>query len=127
MKRVLTAIVLIACVVALIFRGQPWMLSAATCLVAELAAYEFLALTRPSGARVPLWWMLSGTAAVFLFTLPEYHYQEAELPVIGLLIVAEATRQRCQRALRAVDVGLHLAERDRRLGERSVGVRDGIL
>ncbi len=87
MKRVLTAIVLIACVVALIFRGQPWMLSAATCLVAELAAYEFLALTRPSGARVPLWWMLSGTAAVFLFTLPEYHYQEAELPVIGLLMI----------------------------------------
>src|SRR3954447_17277354 len=85
MKRVLTAIVLIVCVVALIFRGQPWMMSAATCLVAELAAYEFLTLTRPSGARIPLWWMLAGTAAVFLFTLPEYHYQEAELPLISLL------------------------------------------
>lgn len=85
MKRVLTAIVLIVCVVALIFRGQPWMMSAATCLVAELAAYEFLALTRPSGARIPLWWVVCGTAAVFLFTLPEYHYQEAELPLISLL------------------------------------------
>jgi phosphatidate cytidylyltransferase len=87
MKRVLTAIVLIACVVALIFRGQPWMLSVATCLVAELAAYEFLTLANSSGARIPAWWMMAGIAAVFLFTLPEYHYQEAELPLISLLTI----------------------------------------
>src|SRR4051812_4489305 len=86
MKRVLTAIVLIACVVALIFRGQPWMMTLAACLVAELAAYEYLTLANANGARVPLWWMASGVALVFLFTLPEYHYQEAELPLIALLM-----------------------------------------
>jgi phosphatidate cytidylyltransferase len=87
MKRVLTALVLIACVVALIFRGQPWMMTAAACLVAELAAYEFLTLANAAGARIPIWWMTTGVAAIFLFTLPEYHYQEAELPLISLLTI----------------------------------------
>jgi len=63
------------------------MLSVATCLVAELAAYEFLTLANSSGARIPAWWMMAGIAAVFLFTLPEYHYQEAELPLISLLTI----------------------------------------
>jgi phosphatidate cytidylyltransferase len=87
MKRVLTALVLITCVVALIFRGQPWMMTAAACLVAELAAYEFLTLANAAGARIPIWWMTTGVAAIFLFTLPEYHYQEAELPLISLLTI----------------------------------------
>jgi phosphatidate cytidylyltransferase len=87
MKRVLTAVVLIACVVALIFRGQPWMMSAVACLVAELAAYEFLSLANAGGARIPIWWMAVGIAAIFLFTLPDFHYQEAELPVISLLMM----------------------------------------
>jgi len=87
MKRVLTAIVLIACVVALIFRGQPWMMSVTACLVAELAAYEFLILANATGARIPVWWMAIGISAIFLFTLPEYHYQEAELPLISVLTI----------------------------------------
>ena len=87
MKRVFTAIVLIACVVALILRGQPWMMSAAACLVAELAAYEYVTLANKTGARIPLWWVIAGVAAIFLFTVPEYHYQEAELPLISLLTI----------------------------------------
>ena len=87
MKRVFTAIVLIACVVALILRGQPWMMSAAACLVAELAAYEYVTLANKTGARIPLWWVIAGVAAIFLFTVPEYHYQEAELPLISLLAI----------------------------------------
>lgn len=87
MKRVFTAIVLIACVVALILRGQPWMMSAAACLVAELAAYEYVTLANKTGARIPLWWVIVGVAAIFLFTVPEYHYQEAELPLISLLTI----------------------------------------
>lgn len=87
MKRVFTAIVLIACVVALILRGQPWMMSAAACLVAELAAYEFVTLANKTGARIPIWWVVGGVAAIFLFTVPEYHYQEAELPLISLLTI----------------------------------------
>lgn len=87
MKRVLTAVVLIACVVALIFRGQPWMMSAAACLAAELAAYEYLTLANETGARIPIWWMTPGVAAMFLFTLPDFHYQEAELPLLSLLTI----------------------------------------
>jgi phosphatidate cytidylyltransferase len=85
MKRALTAIVLIVCVVALIFRGQPWMMTAAAWIVAELAAYEYVTLANAKGARVPIWWMLSAILLVFLFTLPEYHYQEVELPLFALL------------------------------------------
>ena len=91
MKRVLTAIVLIACVVGLILRGQPWMMSAAACLVAELAVFEYIKLANATGARIPIWWAVAGVAAIFLFTLPEYHYQEAELPLIGLLTMVLMT------------------------------------
>ena len=84
MKRILTAVFLIACVVALIFLGQLWMLTVAACLIAELAAYEYLSLANASGTGVPAWWMAGATAIVFLFTLPGFHY-EAELPVLSLL------------------------------------------
>lgn len=110
MKRVLTAIVLIVCVVALIFRGQPWMMSAAACLAAELATYEFLTLANKSGARIPRWWMLASVALVFLFTLPDYHYQEAELPLIALLALLLLTwtafRQPVERVLPDTALGL---------------------
>jgi phosphatidate cytidylyltransferase len=110
MKRVLTAIVLIACVVALIFRGQPWMMSAAACLVAELAAYEYVTLTNTTGARIPIWWVLTGVAAIFVFTLPEYHYQEAELPLISLLAMVlmawAAFREGVERVLPDTSLGL---------------------
>jgi phosphatidate cytidylyltransferase len=85
MKRVLTAIILIVCVVALIFRGQPWMMTAAACIVAELAAYEYVNLANAKGARIPLWWMFVAVGLAFLFTLPEYRYQEVELPLFALL------------------------------------------
>ena len=84
MKRILTAILLIFVVVALIFLGQLWMLTLATCLVAELAAYEYLPLANASGARVPAWWMAAATGILFAFTLPGFHY-EAELPVLSAL------------------------------------------
>jgi phosphatidate cytidylyltransferase len=84
MKRILTAILLIFVVVALIFLGQLWMLTLATCLVAELAAYEYLTLANASGARVPAWWMAAATGILFAFTLPGFHY-EAELPVLSAL------------------------------------------
>jgi phosphatidate cytidylyltransferase len=84
MKRILTAALLIFFVVLLIFRGQPWMLTLASALIAELAAYEYLRLANSSGARIPVWWMLCGTAVVFLFTLPNFH-NEAELPALSAL------------------------------------------
>jgi len=90
MKRILTAIVLILGVVALIFFGQLWMLTLFACLVAELAAYEYLALANSTTGRIPAWWMAFATALPFLFTLPGFHY-EAELPVlsgVALLLLA---------------------------------------
>jgi len=84
MKRILTAALLILVVVLLIFRGQPWMLTLACALVAELAAYEYLRLANTSGTEIPVCWMLFGTALVFLFTLPNFH-NEAELPALSLM------------------------------------------
>ncbi len=86
MKRILTASLLILVVVALIFRGQPWMLTLAAALVAELAAYEYLQLANAGVASIPTWWMLCGTAVVFLFTLPNFP-NEAELPALSALAI----------------------------------------
>jgi phosphatidate cytidylyltransferase len=84
MKRILTATLLIAVVLALIFFGQPWMLTLAAGVAAELAAYEYHSLANSGGARIPGWWMLFGTGIVFLFTLPNYH-NDAELPALSAL------------------------------------------
>jgi len=84
MKRILTAILLILGVVALIFLGQLWMLTAFSCLIAELAAFEYVALANSGGGGTPRWWMAGATAIMFAFTLPGFHY-EAELPVLSAL------------------------------------------
>ena len=65
MKRILTAILLILGVVALIFLGQLWMLTAVACLIAELAAFEYVALANSGGGRTPGWWMAAATAVMF--------------------------------------------------------------
>jgi phosphatidate cytidylyltransferase len=86
MKRILTASLLILLVIALIFFGQLWMLTLACCLVAELAAYEYLALANTGGARIPVWWMAAAIALLFYFTY--YRPIEAQLPVLSLLALA---------------------------------------
>jgi phosphatidate cytidylyltransferase len=75
---------LILGVVALIFLGQLWMLTAVACLIAELAAFEYVALANSGGGRTPGWWMAAATAVMFAFTLPGFHF-EAELPVLSAL------------------------------------------
>lgn len=84
MKRILTAILLILSVVALIFLGQLWMLTVVACLIAELAAFEYVALANSGGGRTPGWWMAAATAVLFAFTLPGFRF-EAELPVLSAL------------------------------------------
>ena len=83
MKRILTAIVLIALVFAIVFFGQLWMITLFAALVAELAAYEYLQLANLSGAKIPLWWMAAATAMVFVvsFAWPV----DAQLPVLSAL------------------------------------------
>src|SRR5580704_1710050 len=86
MKRILTAFLLILAVVALIFFGQQWMLTLFACLVAELAAYEYLTLVNSAGehqGRIPGWWMAVSTALLFYVTY--YRPVEAQLPVLSAL------------------------------------------
>ncbi len=92
MKRILSAVILIAAVFALIFFGQLWMITLFAAIVAELAVYEYLQLANkntrtPSDAsRVPLWWMAAGTALLFVTTLPNWPL-EAQLPVLSAITV----------------------------------------
>lgn len=86
MKRILTAILLILVVVSLIFFGQPWMVTLAACLIAEIAAYEYLTLANSSGARIPSWWMAAATALLFYVTY--YRPIEAQLPTLSVLALA---------------------------------------
>ena len=88
MKRILTAIVLIAAVLAILFFGPLWLLAVAAAVVAALAAYEYRDLARhrsdviQNAGAIPLWWLLSAIALLFFFTLrlPDY-----TLPVLTFL------------------------------------------
>jgi phosphatidate cytidylyltransferase len=83
MKRILTALVLIAAVFALLFFGQLWMITLFAAIVAGLAAVEYVQLASGEGVRVPLWWMLGSVALVFLVT---YNWpSELYLPVLSFL------------------------------------------
>src|ERR1700679_2828902 len=83
MKRILTAVILIAAVVALALRGEPWMISVVAALFAMLAAYEYRALAHEgSDTHIPLWWLIASTALIFFFT---QHLADFELPVLTLV------------------------------------------
>jgi phosphatidate cytidylyltransferase len=88
MKRIVTALVLIVAVVALVLRGEPWMISVAAALVAMLAAWEFRTLAHEGGVApeadvyIPPWWLLGSTAVIFFF---EYKLADFELPVLTLV------------------------------------------
>jgi len=66
MKRILTAVILIAAVVALVLLGAPWMVTVFSAVVAGLAAYEYIKLSEGSGSPVPMWWMGASVALFFL-------------------------------------------------------------
>ena len=74
---------MIAAVVALIFLGQLWMLTLGACVIAELAAYEYLTLANSGGAKIPGWWMAVATALLFYVTY--YRPIEAQLPMLSAL------------------------------------------
>jgi phosphatidate cytidylyltransferase len=83
MKRILTAVVLIAAVVLLVLRGEPWHISIVASAVALLAAYEYRALAHEgSDAHIPLWWLVASTGLIFFFTL---RLPDFELPVLTLV------------------------------------------
>ena len=84
MKRILTAVILIAVVLGLIFFGQLWMIALFAAIVAILAAYEYLHLLNHTGISVPFWWMALSIVIIFAVTLP-YAPVEAQLPALSAL------------------------------------------
>ena len=82
MKRILTAVVLIAAVFAIIFYGPLWSLALAAAIVAALAAYEYRELAHAKNVYIPLWWLLASTVLIFFFTL---RLPDFELPVLTLV------------------------------------------
>ena len=92
MKRVITAVVLIAVVFALIYWGDQLALTIFSGLIACLAAYEYCALTRAGHAPVPVWWMLP---AVIIFFLGNFRYplllSLPMLSALGLILFAYST------------------------------------
>jgi phosphatidate cytidylyltransferase len=68
MKRIFTAVVLIALVGALIFFGKLWMITLAAAVVSVLAALEFRTFAEAGGCPIPLWWTISAVALFFLAT-----------------------------------------------------------
>ena len=84
MKRILTAIVLIALVVALVFFAPLWTVSLFAAVVAALAAYEYRSLAQEHSVSIPLWWLVAAIAVLFYFTLPG-SYRDFELPALSLL------------------------------------------
>jgi phosphatidate cytidylyltransferase len=101
MKRILTAIVLIALVFGLIFWSNPQALILFSGIVACLAAYEYAALTKAGGAPVPTWWMIP--AVIIFFVVTDYRPMEAPLPVLSFLglslLAISAFRGQLERAL----------------------------
>ena len=85
MQRILTAIVLIAVVVLVLFKGPLWLLLAVAALVAGLALFEYVGLANARGARVPAWFVIP--AAALLFLLPPEHYM-ALVTLLALLLLA---------------------------------------
>ncbi len=105
MKRILTAVVLIAAVFSIIFFGNQLVLAIFACVVALLAAYEYAALTRSGDAGVPAWWLLP--AIVLLFAQSQFRPLDGPLPLLsflGLTLLTfsafyEAGRDRLDRTL----------------------------
>lgn len=111
MKRIVTAVVLIAAIFSLLFLGQLWMLTLAVCLFAELAAYEYLKLvnsTGENGGGIPLWWMIAATALLFYVTY--FRPVDALLPTLSalalILLAWTSFRGTLERALPDAALGL---------------------
>jgi phosphatidate cytidylyltransferase len=83
MKRILTAVVLIAVVFAVVFLGQLWMVAVLAALIAELAAFEYGQLANASGINIPIWWAIPAVAMVFVaaFAWPS----DTQLPLLTAL------------------------------------------
>ena len=80
MKRILTAVILIALVAALIFLGKHWMITAFAAVVALLAVWEFRAMCVECGNPLPLWWTIG---AVLLFFAVAYWVPQVTIAALS--------------------------------------------
>ena len=87
MTRILTAVVLIALVLALVLYAPLWCVALFAAVVAALAAWEYRALAHEKSVHIPLWWLLASTALVFFFTvkLPGFTVPAFDFQIITLL------------------------------------------
>jgi phosphatidate cytidylyltransferase len=90
MKRILTAIVLIALVCALIYYDIPWLVTVVSGVLAVLAALEYRGFTNAGGCPVPLWWTVLATAAFFLATFYRPKDTITVIAMVTLLLFAVA-------------------------------------
>lgn len=107
MKRILTAIVLIAIVAALVFFGKLWILALFAALVAGLAALEFRNMAATAGAGFPLWWTLAAIALFFAATFLSPADTTSVLSLTTLVLFAWAAfRSPLERVLGETAAGL---------------------
>jgi phosphatidate cytidylyltransferase len=85
MKRILTAIVLIAIVIALVLLGKLWMVTLLAGIVAILAALEFRTLSAASSSPIPLWWTI---AAITLFFLATFEWPQDTITMVSCATLA---------------------------------------
>jgi phosphatidate cytidylyltransferase len=84
MKRVLTAVILIPCVLALVFltsRWQ-WVFTSATAGVAALAAWEFLGMAERGGARPP---RVAVLLSILLLFAGNFEWPDQSTAIFGIL------------------------------------------
>jgi phosphatidate cytidylyltransferase len=107
MKRILTAIVLIAVVCALLFFGKLWMVTLLAAIVAGLAATEYRQFTVVADCPVPLWWTY---AAIALFFLATFYQPDDTITIVAfvtlLLFVVAAFRTSIERVLWETSAGV---------------------
>ena len=84
MKRVLTALVLAPLVLTLVFLGPKWLITVIVAGVAMLAAWEFLALTEPRGAKPPRFAVLIAIGCLFF---GNHEWPEETGTLFGLLSI----------------------------------------
>jgi phosphatidate cytidylyltransferase len=107
MKRILTALVLIALVVALIFFGKLWMVTLLAAIVAALAALEFRGFTEAGGCTIPLWWTIFAVALFFIATFYRPQDTITAVAFVTLVLFAVAAfRTSMERVLWETAAGL---------------------
>ena len=107
MKRVITALILAPLVLALVFLGPIWLITAVIAVVAMLAAWEFLSLTEHRGAKPPRVLTLGALGLLFAgdyqFSSTGYPMPEHTATLFGflalVLLVYCALRSPVDRAL----------------------------